>query len=79
MAAHPSWSLARRLLMMTLAFVVIVWAVTTAVVWELTQHELNELLDAHLAQTAALLATGELEEDDRGVPLKAPTLIRRDW
>ena len=77
MAAHPSWSLARRLLMMTLAFVVIVWAVTTAVVWELTQHELNELLDAHLAQTAALLATGELEEDDRGVPLKAPTLIRR--
>jgi two-component system sensor histidine kinase QseC len=67
-------SLAWRLTLMTAAFVVAVWGVTMAVVWTVTRHELNELLDAHLAQTASLLASGEVEDDDRDdAPQTPPT------
>jgi two-component system sensor histidine kinase QseC len=68
-------SLAQRLTLMTVGFVAAVWVVTALATWLLTQHELNELLDAHLAQTAALLASGEVDDGGEGV-LQAPTLLR---
>ena len=77
-ADSPSWSLARRLLVTTLSMVMAVWLMTGALLWWWEQHELNELLDAHLAQTAALISTSDLEDEKPGqVPAHAPTLIRR--
>lgn len=69
-------SLQGRLLVLVLGLVVGAWLVTAALTWIDVRHELDELLDSHLAQAAALLVvqqTGEIE-DDHGVD--APTLHR---
>ena len=69
-------SLARRLLITLLGTVTAVWLATAAYSYWDTRHEVNELLDAHLAQSAALLvaqAGGELEE---GYLEHAPQLHR---
>ena len=44
----------------------VIWLAVLAMTWVETEHELSELLDAHLAQTAALLAakTGDGHADD---------------
>ena len=76
MPIRPNWSLAQRLTAMVLGFVLVTWLGTVAVAWFVTQHELNELLDAHLAQTAALLATGEID-DDNDATVQAPTLLHK--
>ncbi|MFD1709937.1 two-component sensor histidine kinase [Ottowia sp. GY511] len=70
-------TLTQRLVAMVLGFVLAVWLVTAGVAWFVTQHELYELLDAHLAQTAALLATGELEDDKTDVQVQAPVLLHK--
>ena len=70
-------SLQSRLLALVLGVVVAVWLVTAAVTWRDVHHELDELLDSHLAQAAALLVVqqaGEIEDDDHAVD--APTLHR---
>lgn len=41
-----------------------VWAVVLVMTWVTTEHELNELLDAHLAQTAAVLVAQADEDHD---------------
>lgn len=48
-------SLQGRLLVWVMAAVVAVWATVTITAWIDARHELSELLDAHLAQSAALL------------------------
>jgi two-component system sensor histidine kinase QseC len=71
-------SLQGRLLALVLAVVAGVWAAAAVTVYVDVGHELDELLDAHLAQAAALLvvqAAGEIEHDD-GRTLDAPTLHR---
>lgn len=58
-------SLRRRLLVTLLTTVAITWLATAAVSYLDARHRVSELLDAHLAQSAALLvaqAGGELEE-----------------
>ena len=73
----PPRSLQGRLLTLVLSMVVGVWLASTALTWFDASHELDELLDGHLAQAAALLVVQqapEIEEDDRGVD--APTLHR---
>ena len=79
MSAAPrrTWSLAQRLMAMVLGFVLVTWVLTAAVAWFVTQHELNELLDAHLAQTAALLATGEVDDDNDDAVVQASTLLHK--
>ncbi|MFM9917026.1 MAG: ATP-binding protein [Rhizobacter sp.] len=70
-------SLQGRLLWLSLGLVVGVWLATAAWTWFDVRHELDELLDGHLAQAAALLVVqqaGELEEEDHAVD--APTLHR---
>lgn len=44
----------------------VIWLAVLAMTWVETEHELSELLDAHLAQTAALLVakTGDGHADD---------------
>ena len=70
-------SLQGRLLALVLCVVVVVWLATAVLTWFDARHELDELLDGHLAQAAALLVVQqaqEIEEDDQG--LDAPTLHR---
>ena len=69
------FSLQQRLLTRTLGGVLIVWIATAAFVWFEAQHEVDELLDAHLAQSAALLVVQQnaTPEDDEPL-LDAPTL-----
>ncbi len=68
-------SLAHRLTLAVTAFVLLTWLAALVASWWVTRHELNELLDAHLAQTAALLATGEVDDlDDDNAAVKSTTL-----
>ena len=70
-------SLQGRLLVMVLGLVAGVWLATATMTWFDVRHELDELLDSHLAQAAALLVVqqaGEVEDDDHQVD--APTLHR---
>ncbi|MGZ8255229.1 MAG: ATP-binding protein [Burkholderiaceae bacterium] len=69
-------SLQGRLLVLVLGTVLLVWGSTAVMTWFDARHELDELLDSHLAQAAALLVvqqTGEIEDDHR---VDAPTLHR---
>jgi len=69
-------SLQGRLLVLVLGLVTCAWLATAALTWIDVRHELDELLDGHLAQAAALLVVqqaGEIE-DDHG--LDAPALHR---
>jgi two-component system sensor histidine kinase QseC len=64
-SAQATYSLKRRLLVALLASIALVWLATAVYSYFDARHELDELLDAHLAQSVALLLaqTGEeLEE-----------------
>jgi len=76
MAARPL-SLIRRLMAMVLGFVLAAWLVTALVAWFTTEHELSELLDAHLAQTTALLLASELDVPVEDDARPAPVLLRK--
>ncbi|MBK6726459.1 MAG: sensor histidine kinase N-terminal domain-containing protein [Xanthomonadales bacterium] len=68
-------SLQRRLLGRVLAAVAGLWLAAAALTWFDTRHELEELLDGHLAQAAsALLAQRHGDDDDR--PVEARPLHR---
>ncbi len=70
LAARAPRSLQSRLLVLVLSMVVAVWVATAVLTWFDARHELDELLDGHLAQAAALLVVQqaqELEDDDRGI------------
>ena len=72
---RPPRSLQGHLLGWVLGVVASVWVATAALTWVDVSDELDELLDGHLAQAAALLVVqqaGEVEDDDR--TLDAPTL-----
>jgi len=55
-------TLQSRLLVTVLGLMAAVWLAVAASIWYDTGHELDELLDAHLAQAAALLATQRLDD-----------------
>ena len=66
-AARARYSLQRRLLGALLGAVALVWLATAVYSYFDTRHEVNELLDAHLAQSASMIvaqAGHELEEID---------------
>ena len=70
-------SLQGQLLAWVLGLVVLVWLLTASLTWFDARHELDELLDSHLAQAAALLVVQQvhdLGEDDHEVD--SPTLHR---
>jgi two-component system sensor histidine kinase QseC len=74
---RPPRSLQGRLLVLVLSVVVVVWLATAVLTWFDARHELDELLDGHLAQAAALLVVQqaqEIEDDNQG--LDSPTLHR---
>lgn len=77
MTLSPPRSLQGRLLGLSLGLVVGVWAVTAALTWIDVRHELDELLDGHLAQAAALLVVQQAREiEDVDHAVDAPTLHR---
>jgi two-component system sensor histidine kinase QseC len=60
-----------RLLATVLGLLGVVWVAVAVSTWYDTKHELNELLDAHLSQAAALLVTqrvDDLEGDNLAPP-----------
>ncbi len=70
-------SLQGQLLALVLTVVVSVWLATAMLTWFDARHELDELLDSHLAQAGALLVVQQLPEvgdDDHAID--APTLHR---
>lgn len=70
-------SLQGRLLVLVLSVVVVVWLATAALTWFDVRSELDELLDGHLAQGAALLVAQQAQEIDEGeLGIDAPTLHR---
>ena len=64
MTAWRTTSLQWRLTMSLLFVTTLVWALVLVMTWFKTEHELSELLDAHLAQTAAVLAVQTSDEHD---------------
>jgi two-component system sensor histidine kinase QseC len=57
-------SLQNRLLALALAGVALVWIGAAGLTWVETRHEVDELLDGHLAQAAALLVVQQARTDD---------------
>lgn len=60
-------SLQGRLLVLVIGVVVGVWLITALFIWRDARKELDELLDSHLAQAAALLViqqTQSIDDDD---------------
>lgn len=73
----PLQSLQARLVLLVTALVLLVWLATTILTWFDARHELDELLDSHLAQAAALLVVQQAREvDDDDSSLDAPALHR---
>ncbi len=72
--ARTPRSLQTRLLMTVLALVVVAWAAAAALAWQETDDEVSDLLDAHLAQAAALLRLQPLDELDEDRLNEAPEL-----
>jgi len=59
-------SLQARLLALLLTLILCVWVAAAVLSWIDTRHELDELLDAHLAQSAALLVAQQTDTDEAG-------------
>ena len=72
---RPAYSLQGRLAWLLLGLLVAVWGVTAAIVWFDARHEVEEILDSHLAQAAALIiAQQDTSGNDRQID--APALHR---
>ena len=70
-------SLQHRLLLLVLGMVTSVWLLSTALTWLDTRDELDELLDGHLAQAAAILVVQQAQDmDGEGTGVDAPSLHR---
>lgn len=72
-------SLQARVLVLVLASMLVVWLAAAAFTWHEAQGELDELLDGHLAQAAALLIVrqvDEIEEPEDEERIDAPALHR---
>ncbi|GAB3650964.1 ATP-binding protein [Ramlibacter alkalitolerans] len=69
-------SLRGRLLLMVLGASLAVWLAAAAATWVDARHELDELLDGHLAQAAALLAARQVRKFKDDEHVDAPSLHR---
>ena len=67
-------SLQARLLALVLGLATLVWLGAALVTWRDARHELDELLDGHLAQAAALLVVQQSMELEEGEHVDAPPL-----
>jgi len=65
---HKLGSLQTRLLVLLLVVISLVWVAAGVLTWANTRHELDELLDAHLAQSAALLVAQQTGSTEASPP-----------
>jgi two-component system sensor histidine kinase QseC len=74
---YKNYSLQRRLISRALTAVFLTWLATAGYVWFEARHEVDELLDAHLAQSAAVLVVLQniTPEDDEDL-LNEPVLSK---
>jgi two-component system sensor histidine kinase QseC len=70
-------SLKRRLLVLALAATALVWLVTVLFTWLDARHEIQEVLDAHLAQSASLLLV-QLSHDIDEIETEHAPLLHKD-
>ncbi|NMM18497.1 MAG: two-component sensor histidine kinase [Rhodoferax sp.] len=70
---RPLKSLQARLLLPLLGLVTVIWLGAATMTWFEAREELDDLLDGHLAQAAALLVVQQARTDDDGVA-DAPSL-----
>ena len=66
MSPRSAPSLQTRLLAMVLGLVTVVWLGAAVLTWFSASHELDELLDSHLAQAAALLVVQQTQAEGDG-------------
>ncbi|MGN6667920.1 MAG: ATP-binding protein [Trinickia sp.] len=69
-------SLQGRLLVLVTGGVAAVWIAASALTWRDARSKIDELLDSHLAQSAALLMTQQAQAADDDEALDAPILHR---
>ena len=74
MADRTPRSLQSQLLLAVLGLVLLAWTAAAALTWHNAQDEVGDLLDAHLAQTAALLRLQQLDELNEDQLNEAPDL-----
>ena len=74
MADRTPRSLQSQLLLAVLGLVLLAWTAAAALTWHNAQDEVGDLLDAHLAQTAALLRLQQLDELNEDQLNEAPAL-----
>ncbi|WP_066709061.1 ATP-binding protein [Curvibacter delicatus] len=75
MTLRPSLhSLQARLLALVLGLAAVVWLAAAVLIWRDARHELDELLDGHLAQAAALLVVQQAAYHDDDKVADAPSL-----
>lgn len=72
---RAAYSLQGRLALLVLGLLAAVWVITAAIVWFDARHEVEEILDSHLAQAAALVMA---QQDQSGsyLQIDAPALHR---
>jgi two-component system sensor histidine kinase QseC len=70
-------SLKRRLLLLALGATALVWLVTVLFTWLDARHEIREVLDAHLAQSASLLLV-QLSHDLDEIETEHAPLLHKD-
>ena len=77
----PAYSLQARLAWLVLGLLVAVWSGMAAITWFDARHEVEEILDSHLAQAAALVIAQQQQQQqqqrsDVGRAIDAPSLHR---
>lgn len=75
MTLRPA-SMQGRLLLLVLGASLFVWITAAVLTWNDARHELDELLDGHLAQAAALLVAQQAIDPDDDQQVDAPNLHR---
>ncbi|MCC8401652.1 sensor histidine kinase N-terminal domain-containing protein [Paraburkholderia sp. MMS20-SJTN17] len=70
----PPRSLQGRLLVLVTGVVATVWLIASALTWRDARREIDQLLDSHLAQAAALLVMQQAQAADDDETLDAPIL-----
>ena len=69
-------SIQARLLAWVFGMLALVWLAAILLTWRDARHELDELLDGHLAQAAALLVARDVHDIEDGRSVDAPLLHR---
>ena len=69
-------SLQARLMALVIGCAALLWGGAAVLTWRDARHELDELLDAHLAQAAALLVVQQVGEPEDDAGVDAPMLHR---